>query len=388
MAAHATLSPSSSARWITCPGSLRVIDEAFPDGVPYESSPHAEEGTRAHEVAEMVARKRLGLSIHKSTVEYLDADEQAEMHHHAEFYADVLEQYTEGSKTKPLILLEQRVDTGIHGVWGTSDAILVVDGELYVVDFKYGRGVQVASDENSQLMLYALGALKFVDDIFGTAFGDLDTIHMTIVQPRTDTPLTETTISRDELEGWSNTVARPAATLAAKREGPVVPSEEACRWCPAAGVCKVRADKVVSEDFGRPAETLSHDELAEHLANIPDIEKWCRQVADYAMTVLYEYGEDVPGFKTVWKKGNRKIMDMGATIQAFKDIGVAMEDVTRIQMETLSRLDKLAGGKSELAELLGPALGETDGKPAIVSADDKRPKVTKADTAAEEFSKE
>lgn len=390
MAAHATLSPSSSARWINCPGSLRVIEEAFPDGVPEQTSIYAEEGSRAHAVAEKVAGKRLNVAYDDSKIDFKDAEERDEMYRHAELYADVLENLEAGNDPSitPLTMLEQRVNTGIEGVWGTSDAITQVGSDLYVTDYKYGRGVQVASDENTQMMLYALGALRFIEELFGDALGTVKNITMIIVQPRTETPVSESSISREQLEGWAEIVAKPAAKMALARKGPVVASEEACRWCPAAGACDVRAQSIISEDFGTPAETMSKEQLATHLENIPSIEKWCKDVMAYAMEVLYTQGEEIPGYKTVWKAGYRKISDPLAAIEALTKAGFVWDDIAKVSTQTLTKLDKLAGGKKELAELLGSNLMTTEGKPAIVDADDKRPAITKADTAAEEFSAE
>lgn len=388
---HATLSPSSSARWLTCPGSLRVIDEVFPDGPPDQSSVYAEEGTLAHEVAEYEAGERFGVGL----ADFKWRPEHDEdMHHYARFYADVLEGIADrAALVDPVVLLEQRVDTGIEGVWGTSDAIMWVDNHLYVVDYKYGRGVQVASGENTQLMLYGAGALRHHDAMVRAGSRPdlkLDGITMVIVQPRTNTPVSEHTMTRADLEDWVESVARPAAKLALNREGPVVPSDDACRWCPAAGACAVRAEAVVMEDFGTPEdlqapEAMTPEALAEALAAIPEIERWCKQVREYAQHRLYDQGEPIPGYKTVWNPGSRKITDPDAAIKKLMAKGFLKRDIARTNLQTLGTLDKLVGGKEELAAALGDLLTTGYGKPAIVPEQDKRPAVTKADQAAVEF---
>lgn len=388
---HATLSPSSSARWLTCPGSLRVIDEVFPDGPPDQTSVYAQEGTFAHEVAEYEAGERLGVAY--DAFERTD-DHDDDMFKYAQLYADVLEGIADrAALVDPVVLLEQRVDTGIEGVWGTSDAIMWVDNHLYVVDYKYGRGVQVASGENTQLMLYGVGALRHHDALVDAGLRPdlgLDGITMVIVQPRTHTPVSVHTMTRADLEDWVESVARPAAKLALNREGPVVPSEDACRWCPAAGACAVRAEAVVMEDFGTPEdlqdpEAMTPEALAEALAAIPEIERWCKQVREYAQIRLYDQGEPIPGYKTVWNPGSRKIVDTEAAIRKLMAKGFRKRDISRTNLQTLGVLDKLVGGKDKLADALGDLLTTGDGKPAIVPEEDKRPAVTKADQAAVEF---
>ena len=51
--AHARLSASGAHRWYHCPGSV-TLEESFPD----RGSIYAEEGTLAHDLAEIVLSKR------------------------------------------------------------------------------------------------------------------------------------------------------------------------------------------------------------------------------------------------------------------------------------------------------------------------------------------
>lgn len=63
--------------------------------------------------------------------------------------------------------------------FGTGDCVIIADGTLHIVDFKYGRGILVEAKDNPQMMLYALGALELFDCLY-----DIDTVSMTIFQPR------------------------------------------------------------------------------------------------------------------------------------------------------------------------------------------------------------
>ena len=61
--------------------------------------------------------------------------------------------------------------------FGTSDAILISDGTMHVIDYKHGLGILVCAEDNPQMKCYALGALELFDDIY-----DIDTVSMTIYQ--------------------------------------------------------------------------------------------------------------------------------------------------------------------------------------------------------------
>ena len=54
------------------------------------------------------------------------------------------------------------MDYGLYAPegFGTADCILTQGNTLYVIDFKYGKGVPVSAKENPQMMLYALGAYE------------------------------------------------------------------------------------------------------------------------------------------------------------------------------------------------------------------------------------
>ena len=73
-------------------------------------------------------------------------------------------------------MVEQRLDFSrwVKDGFGTGDAIIVADGTLRIVDMKYGTGVSVSAENNSQMRLYALGALEMFGDLY-----DIDTVSMT-----------------------------------------------------------------------------------------------------------------------------------------------------------------------------------------------------------------
>lgn len=195
---HAILSASSSHRWLNCPPSAKLNAERS-DTV----SEYAKEGTCAHELAEYKLRKALGQSekeLHEIT-ENLDFFD-SEMDECTDSYADfVLEQLENSRKICPdtLILIEQRLDFSeyVPDGFGTGDCLIVADGTLQVIDFKYGLGVLVSAEKNSQMMLYALGSLAIYRDLY-----DIEKVRMTIFQPRREN-VSDWEISVSELLDWT-----------------------------------------------------------------------------------------------------------------------------------------------------------------------------------------
>ena len=170
---HAVLSASSSHRWLHCNPSARLELE-FED----RETEAAAEGTAAHALAEHKLRKALKMRSTRPVSKY-DSDEM-------ELYTDgymefVLEAIEEARKDcpDPKVLIEQRLDFSCYvpDGFGTGDCLIVADKLLHIIDLKYGQGVLVSAEENPQMMLYALGALRIFDCLY-----DIETVSMTIYQ--------------------------------------------------------------------------------------------------------------------------------------------------------------------------------------------------------------
>ena len=238
--AHATLSASSSHRWLMCPPSVK-LSEQFED----KPSVYAEEGTFPHELSEMKLHRYLG----DMTPEAIET--QYAEHRDNDFYSDEAESVTDeyvdfcietieavrASCPDPLILVEHRLDFSeyVPGGFGTGDLVIVADGALEVIDFKGGRGVRVEADHNSQLMLYGLGALLEFEALY-----DIRSVRMSIVQPRLNNISTFETTA-EELVLWAERDVKPKALLAASGQGEFCAGEW-CRFCKARHTCRKRSE--------------------------------------------------------------------------------------------------------------------------------------------------
>lgn len=170
---HALLSASSSDRWLHCPPSARLC-ESYAD----KGSDYAAEGTDAHALCEYKLRKALGMQAEDPT-ENLTWFNQEMDDCAAGYAAYILELVAAAKETcaDPVVLIEQRVDFSrwVEQGFGTSDAILIADGTMHVIDYKHGLGVLVSAEDNPQMKCYGLGALELFDDIY-----DIDTVAMTM----------------------------------------------------------------------------------------------------------------------------------------------------------------------------------------------------------------
>ena len=365
--AHALLSASGSHRWLNCPPSA-VAAEAYPN----EGTEFTREGTLAHEVAEIVAREHIRPESGRDgfapevTQEMLDC---------AAGYRDYI--YEQIRTDGATVLLEQRVDfsTWVPDGFGTADCIIVQDRTITVIDYKYGQGVAVDAKENTQMMLYALGALNLLGDLF-----DIETVEMHIYQPRINNVSTWSASAADLLY-WADKTVKRIAAEAAKGKGKYKAGAW-CRFCPHAGRCrqltKTCTEYVETHSLRVAVPVLAPHEVAGVLEMEPLISLWLKRVKAQAMDTLLGGGE-VPGFKVVeGKLGNRKWTD------ELKAAGYGADEYTETKLLSPAAMDKSLG-KKKVAELLETLIDRAPGAPTIVPASDKRPPLDRAAEAMKDF---
>lgn len=272
---HALLSASASDRWLHCPPSARLC-EAYED----KGSDYAAEGTDAHALCEYKLRKALGMEAADPT-ENLSWFNQ-EMEDCASGYAAfIMELFAAAKKTcaDPVILIEQRVDFSrwVEQGFGTSDAIMISDGTMHVIDYKHGLGVLVSAENNPQMKCYALGALELFDSIY-----DIDTVAMTIYQPRRQN-ISTCQIAKDDLYRWADEVLKPTADLAFAGDGNFLCGEW-CGFCKAKNECRARAEAnlaLARYDFKLPP-LLTDEDIEDILSRVDDLVSWASDIKEYA----------------------------------------------------------------------------------------------------------
>lgn len=363
---HALLSASSAHQWIACPPSA-LLSKKFEDS----SSSFAQEGTDAHTLAQYKLEKLLGLPTNDPTESLSFYDE--EMNDHAENYvAFVLEQVEKAKETciDPQVLIEQKLDFSryVPEGFGHVDCLIIADGTLTVIDYKYGLGIKVSSERNPQMFCYALGGLALFDGIY-----DIDTVRLVIYQPRREN-ISEYSISKSELIQWAEEVLSPTAELASKGDGEYKAGEH-CQFCKAKATCRKRAEynlELAKYDFEVPA-TLDHEEIAAILTKADELVSWVSDVKEYALKEALN-GTKFEGFKLVAGRSNRKYTDEATAADIVLAAG---KDPYEKKLLGITAMTALLGKKA-FEDILGGLTYKPPGKPVLVTADDKRPEFNSA----------
>ena len=375
MPKHALLSASSAHRWINCPPSVRLCEKYEDKGSEY-----ARQGTCAHSLCEYKLQKALGMDADDPTenLEYYDS----EMETCAESYAGYVMEQVEKTKQEcsdPVVLIEQRLDYSrwVESGFGTGDCVIIADGTLSVIDFKYGLGVLVSagSEEeggNPQLLCYGLGALELLDGIY-----DIERVSLTIFQPRREN-ISTFTISKADLLKWADEVLVPAAKLAYSGEGEFKAGDH-CQFCKAKAACRKRAEhnlELAQYDFEMPAE-LETVEIAAILPLLDELASWAADVKDFALRQALS-GTEFPGYKVVEGRSNRKYTDEAAVAKAVTDAGYDPYEKKLLGITAMTSLL----GKRKFEEVLKGLTFKPTGRPTLVVESDKRPAMN---TAANDF---
>ena len=375
MITHAKLSASGSAMWMNCPGSIKAVE-----GIPDKSSTFADEGSAAHELGDicLTTGDPAASWIDKPLVEWNAWTVTPAMADYVQQYVDFVtalggEQF-----------YEVRCDFSewVPDGYGTSDAIAYVaeTKTLYVVDLKYGQGITVYAENNTQGILYALGAYDTM-----SLSHEIERIVITIIQPRKD-HIDEWSIDVAELLAWGETIAQ-AAELALSDDAKRVAGDKQCQWCAAKPTCpallKLTQD-TLSADFDNmdliATDKLSPQVMGNALAHKKLILSWLDSIENHVADTLHA-GKEFPGYKLVAGRSSRNWVDDESVI-ANKIVGsfdVDRDNLYTKKFITPAAAEKLVGKKAakDLAELITKSEGkatlapESDPRAAVnVSASD------------------
>lgn len=362
--AHAKFGASSSERWLACPGSISLSMKAPPG----RDSPYAIEGTRGHECLEIFLNNRKNF---KSTRAMLIKKYGMEMTEHA---ADAALEIWKRAPSDATLLAETRADLSFVApdMFGTADAVIVeLFGRLTVIDYKYGAGIPVDPESNSQLIYYALGIAHQYDYNFSE-------VALVIIQPRAEHPggpVREWVTTIEHLLEW-RAKFELGVKLATATDAPTVTGDW-CRFCPAAVICPElsrNALKSAKADFDDSTGTLTlpdviaPDQLGRTLQAMELLETWIEKTRALAFDVLNK-GVNVPGYKLVEKRSIRRWIDAEkTTVEARQEFGPA---AFKVELLSPAQLEKIPNAKEWIAERVTAVSSGT----TMVAESDKRPAI-------------
>lgn len=387
--AHAKLSPSSSKQWMSCPGSIRASAN-----IPRHGSTYAAEGTAGHALAEHCllngedADKYEGWWILLTEPPQIVRDEPDriepafpvtdEMVSAVQLYLDFCRGHiAEGDEWS----VETRVKLS-DDIWGTADFIRYrpSDKTLVVPDFKYGRGVAVDPRENTQGIIYALGAMKRLHN------RGVSRVTIGIVQPRCshpDGPVRLWHADTTDLMAWEDEIL--AAAQVTKQPDAPFAAGDWCRFCPVAATCPTLAadvQRAAEAEFRADGATLltepdeyDADKLAEMLGRVDVIEAWCRRVREFAHAEALA-GRSPPGWKLVPTRATRKWVDEESAAALLSELGVREEALYVRKLVSPAAAEKLPAVKDALKSdktALASVITKTSGGTVLAPLDDPRP---------------
>ena len=372
MSDHALLSPSSAHRWLNCPLAPRL--EAT---LPERPSEYAQEGTVAHSVCEITAKKKfkkVKAAEYNRVIKRLKSNAawDDEMLHTAELYVEHLTERAMAFANEPYIAFEVKVDVSdyVPEAFGRCDCVMFGADTLIITDYKHGKGVPVSPDENPQLMLYALGALKLYKPLFGEA---LKKVEVYIDQPR-----------RDSYEGWGCDInellawgesIKPKAQMAYMGFGEYHAGSW-CQFCRANGICKAQAEQETGafDDFaaavGNPSAVLTPAEMGEVLQRGETLVAWYETIKSKALESLLN-GEKIPGYKVVEGRSSRCWTDQDKALDKLQESGIGRAIIYDSVPKSLAQLEKVLG-VAKFKELVGEYVTKPMGKPTLAPENDSR----------------
>lgn len=312
---HSRLAPSQAARWVRCPGSLRMIELATANRPERPPGLAARTGSLMHKVFELSLNTKVRAESFVGFAHDTETDDlyQSQLADDEPIFDEELAEWVQSALDWVHAYLakphksrgwwtEMRLEVG-QGLaikqpddcTGTADWVCCHEHELVVLDLKGGY-VYVEVEDNYQLLLYTIGAVYK----FERSGKRIDNIRLVIAQPRAGGNK-ELVIRRKELDAYVKFFRKRAETTYEKN-APLSASEEACQWCPAAGICpeahKMTVALAAKVDWPDEVTKLSEEKFQLLLANLGHIRKMCDRAEELAVERLMN-GEEVPGYKLV-----------------------------------------------------------------------------------------
>lgn len=303
---HSLYAPSSSERWLRCPGSVIVCQE-----LEDESGDEANEGTYLHQKAEVCAR--YGISPFDLIGETVTLGEKPyEFSYDNALWLDIgLSWLEDRIRDADYVSFEEKIPT-FFDQFGSTDvaAYNVLNKELTIFDWKFGY-YGIRTKDNTQLGIYTVGHIKKLND---NGF-HVHKVTLAICQPKIDHQVEEETY--ESLEWFYNLREQAEAVYGSNK---LVAGAEQCMFCPAKFFCTEYRNHVMElidlmVDNAGKHQNLSDEDVQKVIVNKKLITDFLKRVEEEALHRLdsgVEFKEIdlVTGKKPAaeWTKGEGEIV--------------------------------------------------------------------------------
>lgn len=384
MAEHSDLVGGSSAgRVIQCPGSVNLA-KTLPRP---PTSEYAHKGTLCHNAMEKIVPAFFtcevgtylpdlvaGMTLRTKKDTYTLDDEMIE--------DKIIPAITELQKLYDNDVIgetcrvEQKVSFKhevLDGAFGTADIIDTSENDdglvvCTILDWKFGAGVLVSPENNSQGLFYAAAAME--THPYGM---DADLFEIIIVQPsnRTDDNQASWTATREQVQSFKNLLVDSVAAIDNKPG--IFNTGKDCRWCPAKAACP-KQKEIADTARSLTIDELQSKDLGVWLERADTLENWIHDLRAYAYKLL-ENGQKVPGYKLVQKQGRNKWVDEKYAETVLPKLFDEKEIFTR-KLITAPQALKLAKKKKIDTSELEKNIAKVSSGLTIAVETDKRPAAT------------
>jgi len=339
--AHFLMGPSSSSRWLECPGSLRV---PHPED---EAGEAAAIGTLGHLLVEkgliFETPCRINKPLEQSDREFLESLPD-EVRDQLEEDVDLCVELVDGLAYNQRHLERQIQHDLIEEHGGTVDVIIQHGETLHVIDFKFGR-MRVDPEGNPQIMSY----INLARQLYPKATRFLGSI----IQPKIKRDIQTVEFTLEELDEHERRVLEASISDEFK-------AGDHCQWCPLLHQCTTAAKHIRDNVEEFPVLTPEVD--TETLVKIYKIGKLAEKMTKDSGAVLKERlrkGETVEGVGLrpsgwfVWKANAAEILT---------EAGVDFDCLVEAKMMSPSASRKKLGiPKDSFDEKFGPAISRRPG---------------------------
>jgi hypothetical protein len=436
MGAHAFLSPSGAPAWLRChakPWREADVPDSSSDAADEGTAAHflRDEALRAGRDTSIYFDLTIAVTPQGAVWEDTENPSgfstfkvDAEMVAEVQKSIDGVRAAAQGGTLYPEQQLAIAFITGEKDATGQADAIIVKPTELAVDDLKYGRGVPVDAEENEQLLIYGAAALDEYD-----VLGEIETLRMRISQPRLNND-SEWVLPVADVRRRVIEIRAVADKIMAGPEGlTATPGDKQCRFCKVKATCEeyrahvlgtvagefvdltkgelavsvIEAEKVLAQAYGvkpkditfedgrfivnkpsiRPQLEAAQERIAslddQHLATLMDsvdmLEGLAKAVrADVERRLLAGTFSDARYKLVEGKKGARGWRDEAEAEAALKAMRLKVDQMYDLKVISPTSAEKLlAAANPRKWKKLQDHITQSQGKPSVAPASDKRP---------------